>query len=124
MVFKTIKGGTFLMGTDSEEGALEDYKGPQSEITVSDFAIQHTTVTNRQFSEFIKATNYQTLAEQQGWSFVFMLFIPEDQRHHYAHTAGSPWWLKVPGSSWQHPYGPNSDLVGLEDHPVVHIVNG
>lgn len=121
MIFKKIKGGIFLMGTNSEEGALEDYEGPQTEVNVSDFEMQQTTVTNRQFSEFVEATKYQTLAERQGWSFVFMLFIPEVHRHKYAHTAGSPWWLQVPGASWQHPFGPESNLSGLEDHPVVHI---
>ena len=25
------------------------------------------------------------------------------------------------GCCWKHPYGENSNLVGLEDHPVVHV---
>lgn len=27
----------------------------------------------------------------------------------------------VPVACWRHPHGPDSDLVGLEDHPVVHV---
>src|SRR5690606_4128528 len=31
------------------------------------------------------------------------------------------WWAYVPAASWRHPRGPGSDLVGREDHPVVHV---
>ena len=31
------------------------------------------------------------------------------------------WWAWVPGTSWSHPFGPQSSLVGIERHPVVHI---
>jgi formylglycine-generating enzyme len=33
----------------------------------------------------------------------------------------SPWWIKVSGARWSRPYGPDSDLEGLWDHPVVHV---
>src|SRR5262249_19661454 len=31
------------------------------------------------------------------------------------------WWSYVRGANWRHPAGPDSDLTGLEQHPVVHI---
>lgn len=31
------------------------------------------------------------------------------------------WWRLLPGADWRHPYGPDSDLGGLDDHPVVHV---
>ena len=31
------------------------------------------------------------------------------------------WWSYVPGADWRHPYGPGSDIAGLERHPVVHV---
>jgi formylglycine-generating enzyme required for sulfatase activity len=31
------------------------------------------------------------------------------------------WWKPVPYACWKHPEGPNSDLRGREQHPVVHI---
>ncbi len=31
------------------------------------------------------------------------------------------WWSFVIGASWQHPEGPDSDLEGRENFPVVHI---
>ncbi len=33
----------------------------------------------------------------------------------------APWWCKVPGAQWNAPRGPGSSLVGLGDHPVVHM---
>jgi formylglycine-generating enzyme required for sulfatase activity len=33
----------------------------------------------------------------------------------------SQWWEWKIGASWKHPNGPGSDIVGKEDHPVVHI---
>ena len=29
----------------------------------------------------------------------------------------------MPGASWQHPEGPDSNIMGREDHPVVHIAH-
>ena len=31
------------------------------------------------------------------------------------------WWRYVPGADWRHPEGPQSDLRGREQHPVVHV---
>src|SRR5699024_9518323 len=31
------------------------------------------------------------------------------------------WWRWQPGASWRHPQGPDSNLEGLEDHPVVQV---
>jgi len=31
------------------------------------------------------------------------------------------WWQWVKGASWRHPQGPDSTIIGLDDHPVVHI---
>jgi formylglycine-generating enzyme required for sulfatase activity len=30
------------------------------------------------------------------------------------------WWEYVPGANWRHPLGPDSDIGGKDDHPVVH----
>lgn len=121
MNFKRIKGGTFMMGTDLDEGLLEDYEGPRVKVLVKDFEMADTPVTNAQFQKFIKETGYQTLAERQGWSFVFHLLLPEEKRKDYLHAAGAPWWLKVNGASWKHPYGLDSNIVDFQNHPVVHV---
>jgi formylglycine-generating enzyme required for sulfatase activity len=31
------------------------------------------------------------------------------------------WWQYMKGADWRHPYGPDSSLAGLEQHPVVHV---
>ncbi len=54
-----IPGGTFRMGSDrhySEEA-------PIHRVTVDEFHIDRTPVTNRQFKEFVKATGHITFAE-------------------------------------------------------------
>jgi formylglycine-generating enzyme required for sulfatase activity len=33
----------------------------------------------------------------------------------------SKWWKWTPGADWKHPEGPNSNIVGKDDHPVVHV---
>src|SRR5665809_46572 len=33
----------------------------------------------------------------------------------------SGWWTWTPGACWRYPHGPDTSLVGLDDHPVVHI---
>lgn len=31
------------------------------------------------------------------------------------------WWSSVKGADWRHPLGPQSSIVGKENHPVVHV---
>ena len=33
----------------------------------------------------------------------------------------SQWWRWTPGANWRHPEGPDSDIDGRDDHPVVHV---
>ena len=33
----------------------------------------------------------------------------------------SQWWTFAKGAYWRHPYGPGSNIRGLDDHPVVHV---
>lgn len=68
----------------------------------------------------MKETGYKTLAERQEWS-LFYIVRSRGRKEGYPHSAGAPWWLQVPNVCWKHPYGENSNLVGLEDHPVVHV---
>ena len=117
-----LPGGKFLMGTDNEEGFPADGEGPVREIYLDSFYIDATTVTNLQFSEFIKTTGYKTEAEQYGWSFVFYgLLSEEDQKADYQVAASTPWWWSVPGAQWNHPEGKDSNIDERKDHPVVHV---
>lgn len=110
------------MGTDDDDGFVEDGERPVREVEVAPFAIDSTTVTNAQFAEFVKATSYRTEAEVYGWSFVFYKLIAADMlatQPQLVPTA--PWWCAIPGAYWKHPEGPRSGLARRADHPVVHV---
>nr|WP_237351966.1 formylglycine-generating enzyme family protein [Rhizobium sp. ACO-34A] len=118
-----IPAGTFRMGYEGPEGFPADGEGPERLVHVDAFLIDRTAVTNRDFERFVAATCHRTDAEQYGWSYVF---------HAALHPAATravmdagvptvPWWLAVREATWRAPYGPGSDLTGLEDHPVVHV---
>lgn len=121
-----VPGATFLMGSDAE-GALPRER-PVHPVAVAGFWMDATEVTNRQFAAFVDATGYVTTAEQPSavgagearaaGSLVFRV----DQ----GFQVGDPlefrrWWVWREGTDWRHPKGPGSDLVGREEHPVVHV---
>lgn len=122
-----LPGGKFRMGSDRhypEERPVHDVK-------VDGFWIDITPVTNAQFQKFVAETGHITLAERpasaadypganaQALEPASAVFVPP------ARTTGREnpyeWWSYIPGASWRHPRGPGSSIVGLEDHPVVHI---
>ena len=118
-----LDGGTFLMGTDTTQGFPADGEGPVRKVIVDPFYMDIYPVTNRSFAEFVKATNYVTEAERFGWSFVFKGHLPveEYQRLVEDTVAAAPWWCKISGTDWRHPFGPDSSIHDRDDHPVVHI---
>jgi formylglycine-generating enzyme required for sulfatase activity len=77
-------------------------------------------VSNDRFTAFVDATGHMTDAERYGWSFVFGGLLPDDFEETRA-AAHAPWWRQVHGADWRHPEGPQSDVGGRGDHPVVHI---
>src|SRR5215475_14823561 len=88
-------------------------------------------VTNRQFQEFVNATRHITFAEippdpdDYPGTLPHMLFAgslaftppkrPVDLRD------WSQWWTFMKGAGWRRPYGPESNIKGLDDHPVVYV---
>lgn len=115
-----IPVGVFAMGTDDVIGFPQDGEGPVREVEVDPFEIGRTAVSNAEFADFVHATGYQTEAESFGWSFVFHLLLPDDLPPTRS-VAAAPWWRQIHGADWRHPEGPESDLNGRENHPVVHI---
>ena len=124
---RRIDGGTFTMG--SVTGYPEE--APLRQVRVDPFWIDETPVTNRDFARFVEATGHITLAEvapdpqdypgmlpemAQPGSLVFTKTagpVPLSEPHH--------WWKFSFGADWRHPYGPESALDALWDHPVVHV---
>lgn len=109
----------FLMGTEDAVADPADLEGPVRRVSVARFAIATTAVTNADFDRFVEETGHVTTAERFGDSLVFAGRITSDRPHLVVATA--PWWRVVPGACWRHPEGPDSNLDGRDDHPVVHV---
>jgi formylglycine-generating enzyme len=123
-----VPGGEFSMGSEAQE--MEDAR-PFHRVAVDGFWMDQTEVTNEEFTRFVNATGYVTVAERpldpkdfpgappENLVSGSVVFTPPDAKvpldNHYV------WWRYVAGASWRHPNGPDSDLKGKEKHPVVHI---
>jgi sulfatase modifying factor 1 len=118
-----LQGGTFLMGTNYNQGFPADGEGPVRPVSLSPFSIDTYPVTNADFAAYVAATNFRTEAEAFGWSFVFWAHIAEDRFEQLVEdtVAQVPWWCKVPGACWKHPAGPGSGIEAILNHPVVHV---
>lgn len=109
---KSISGATFIMGFSPQY--LEE---ETREVSVEDFNIDTHEVTNKQFSEFVKATGYVTEAEKPQAGFDkpgAAVFTPPSAKH-------PNWWRFVEGANWQHPEGPQSSIQGQDNYPVVQV---
>lgn len=114
----TIPAGTYELGA----GGVYPEERSKRAVTTAGFFMDRTEVTNAQFSEFVKATGYETLAER-GSSAIGE--APSGSAcFHAAETLKvlTDRWTFIEGANWRHPQGPKSDLSGKQDHPVVHIV--
>jgi len=132
-----IPGGEFSMGAkgppdldDVGMKATLDAR-PIHRVYVDGLYMDRTDVTNAQFANFVKATHYVTVAERKPRSEDFpgappqnlvagsVVFSPPD--HSVPLDDQFQWWNYVHGASWRHPLGPNSDIEGKDNFPVVHI---
>lgn len=132
-----IPGGKFILG--SEDSHAQPHEGPAIDAEVSGFYMDETEITNAQFTAFVKSTGYITVSERPiDWEDLkkqlppgtpqpadsllqagSLIFSPA---HHIADFRNiSQWWAWEVGANWRHPHGPESDILGKENHPVVHI---
>lgn len=118
-MLRPVPGGRFHMGTDQPRYRA-DGDAPARAVTVSPFLIGATQITNALFERFVHETGYRTIAERDGWSFVFHLFAP-NRGAGLRGPVETPWWRALPGADWRHPEGPGSDLAGRADDPVLHV---
>jgi sulfatase modifying factor 1 len=122
-----VSGGAFLMGSD----LFYPEEAPRRRVRVGGFRIDVTPVTNAQFARFVAETGHVTLAEITPDPADYPGLAPEMARAGslvFRRTDGPvdlkdyrQWWEFAFGADWRHPLGPDSDLGGLEDHPVVHV---
>ncbi|MPT49233.1 MAG: formylglycine-generating enzyme family protein [Sphingobium sp.] len=122
-----LPGGRFRMG--SEDHYPEE--GPCKEVEVDGFSIDIFPVTNRDYAAFVAATGHVTVAEtaptladypdadpamlRAGSSLFVPPAVPVPLSDPFA------WWSFTFGADWRHPYGPDSGIDDLMEHPVVHI---
>ena len=104
---------------------------PIHRVYVDGFWMDQTDVTNEQFSQFVRATSYVTVAERKPRAEDFPGAPPENlfagsvvfspPNHAVPLDNHFQWWNYVRGANWRHPLGPESDIKGKEHYPVVHI---
>jgi sulfatase modifying factor 1 len=132
-----IPGGTFSMGgvnpVGIQDGGREDMYDarPVHRVRLDPFFMDASEVTNAQFELFVKATGYVTIAEVTPTKEEFpdapvenlvagsVVFTPPAEKVPLNNHL--QWWAYVHGVNWRHPEGPNSDLKGRENFPVVHV---
>ena len=106
MVMFLVPAGEFTMG-GNVDGAYDTM--PAHTVYLDGFWIDQTEVTNQMFARFVETTGYMTDAEKAGSSNDFRTINLEII------------WEKVAGLAWNHPDGQNSNISGIEAHPVVHV---
>ncbi|PSQ54374.1 MAG: serine/threonine protein phosphatase [Bacteroidetes bacterium QH_10_64_37] len=116
-----VEGGSFLMGTETDEGFPADGEGPVREVHVDPFYIDIHHVTNAEFEAFLQDTGYVTDAETYGWSFVFQNFVDDKTAKWAPRVQQTPWWVQVDDARWKWPEGRGSHVSNRQDHPVVHV---
>lgn len=122
-----LSGGTFWMGSSDHYPE----EGPARQVRVGTFAIDIAPVTNGAFAAFVAATGYVTLAEQAPEAALYpgadpallkpgsSLFVKPGRPTPVSDPFA--WWNFSLGTDWRHPWGPQSTLANIEDHPVVHV---
>ncbi len=132
-----IPAGNFEMGADNQQASPDEY--PKHKVSLDAFYMDITEVTNAQFKKFVEATGYITTAERKpNWEELKKTLPPNTPKPNdsllvaaslvFFPTKGSvnlndysQWWRWTNKADWQHPEGPNSNILGNENFPVVHI---
>ena len=109
-----VRPGKFTMGSSSaetrriqSEWAVEESllqpEGPAHTVIISrPYLLGKYDVTVGQFRRFVNETGYRTVAEKQGWGWVY-----DDSKKH---------WIKKSGASWK-----NTGAEDVDDYPVVLV---
>ena len=105
-----------------DEHPLDGGVNPPRVAHVDPFFMDEVLVTNKEFGRFVRATYYETEAEQFGWSFVLQSFLPRAEMAQGGDVdPEAEDWVAVDGAYWREPEGPGTSYKRRENHPVVHV---
>jgi formylglycine-generating enzyme len=132
-----VHSGEFTMGTDSDQSFPNER--PSHRVHVDGFWMDRHDVTNDEFQKFVDTTGYVTTAEKKPeWEELKKQLPPGTPKPDdsvlvpgslvFVGTPGevdlrdiSQWWRWIPGANWRHPGGPDTDIKGQGNYPVVQI---
>ena len=135
-----IPGAEFKQGAVAQDKMAMDHEKPAIRVAVDGFFMDVMEVTNEQFEKFVNETGYVTVAERAiDWEELKKQ-VPEgtEKPHDSLLQPGaltfkktktsvpslydfSQWWNWTIGADWRHPNGPESNIDGKEDYPVVQV---
>ncbi|XDD47931.1 formylglycine-generating enzyme family protein [Leptospira sp. WS39.C2] len=101
-----IKGGNFLRGRNITNRPDE---APRHTVVVSDFYIQETLVTRKQYQNFVSDSMYKTSAEKKGYCMISLEGMKDWE------------WEKKMGANFLYPFGKQSNIPTRDDDPVVCV---
>ena len=123
----TIPAGDYQVGSDR----FYPEEAPIRQVSIDSFQIDHAPVTNAEFLQFVDATGYRTVSERPPDPTLYPDLPPEEQIPESVVFLPPPptvdrseplsWWALIAGADWRHPQGPDTNLDGLMQHPVVHV---
>lgn len=96
----SVPGGSFVMGSMDY-----DNEKPPREVRLNAFKISAFETTVDNFNDFVQATGYKTVAETEGWAWLF----------------GNEGWKKQPDLHWKHGAGGELRPQSEYNHPVLYL---
>ena len=122
-----IPAGNYQVGTER----FYPEEAPVRQVSIASFEIDQAPVTNAEFQQFVDATGYRTVSERPPDPTLYPDLPPEEQIPESVVFLPPPptvdrseplsWWALIAGADWRHPQGPDTNIEGLMQHPVVHV---
>ena len=122
-----MPAGQYQVGSDR----FYPEEAPVRQVSIASFEIDQAPVTNAEFQQFVDATGYQTVSERPPDPTLYPDLPPEEQIPESVVFLPPPptvdrseplsWWGLIAGADWRHPQGPDTNIEGLMQHPVVHV---
>jgi eukaryotic-like serine/threonine-protein kinase len=102
-----IPAGDFWMGAQASDGDAREDEKPAHLVTLPEYLINKTDVTNSMFNQFVNETGYITDAEKNVHGNVISIS-----------SGDAP---EIPGANWRHPRYSSDSIDGKNNFPVVQV---